>query len=269
VSNGLRTYKASQRPPYYTDSSRIAEQLKGRGIVIGACNEFLSKGGQEALLEASDLVLGMSRQTDVQDKIGAVSKSKKDYLVPLVPWDHKHSANSPLLRVAIDDKLLEIVSLYLGMWPRLHAIGAWLNFPSADPPKQSQLWHRDPEDLKLVKAFIYLVDVDENRGPFCYIPQTHPFGPKAALVPKHDDPKRIADHEMAASISSDSWISCTGPAKTMILADTVGYHRGGKPTVGNRILITFTYTSGAPHDRRILRVDGKPSAVTAMQHYAL
>ena len=35
---------------------------------------------------------------------------------------------------------------------------------------------------------------------------------------------------MISVLSKDSWIACTGPANTMILADTVGFHRGGKPT---------------------------------------
>ena len=88
--------------------------------------------------------------------------------------------DSPLLRLALDEKLLEIVSLYLGMWPRLQSIAAWLNFPSPDQAKHSQLWHRDPEDIKLLKVFIYLDDVDANRGPFSYIPKTHPFGLRSA-----------------------------------------------------------------------------------------
>jgi hypothetical protein len=156
------------------------------------------------------------------------------------------------------------------MWPRLHAIGAWLNFPSVDPPKQAQLWHRDPEDKRLIKVFIYLADVGPDRGPFSYIPKTHPFSSGAALVPKHADRKRITDDEMRAAIPADQWITCTGPANTMILADTVGYHRGGKSTGGNRILITFTYTSGSPHDKRALRVKGRPRWMThAIQRYAL
>ena len=126
------------------------------------------------------------------------------------------------------------------------SISAWLNFPSPDQAKQSQLWHRDPEDLKLMKIFIYLDEVDANRGPFTYIPKSHPFGSRSAVNPQHADPKRITDDEMRAAIPAQDWVACTGPAGTTILADTVGFHRGGKPTIGNRILITFTYTSGTP-----------------------
>ena len=197
----------------------------------------------------------------------------KGYLIDLFPWDQEHNANSALLRLALDPNLLKAVSLYLGLWPRLDGISAWLNLPTGGDPMESQLWHRDPEDIKIVKAFIYLNDVDENCGPFCYIPGTHPFGELAAIVPEHKHPTRVLDHEMQTVFPINSWLTCTGPARTMILADTVGYHRGGKPTRGNRILITFTYTSGTlfkPYDGRGLRVSGTPPWVKrGLQEYAL
>jgi hypothetical protein len=273
VRNAGRTIRAWLDRPSYSDSARIAGEISDRGIVVGASEQYLSEQGRQALSEASDLVLGISRQSEVHAALeGRSSGGSKDYLVQLIPFGQEFSSDSPLLRVALDKKLLEIVSLYLGMWPRLNAIAAWLNFPSADEPKQSQLWHRDPEDLKIIKVFIYLVDVDENRGPFCYIPKTHPFGAGAGTVPKHAQKKTITDEEMRAAIPADGWMTCTGPANTMVLADTVGYHRGGKPRKGNRILITFTYTSGTPlaKARHAPQVKGTPSWAThAMQRHAL
>jgi hypothetical protein len=272
IGNIGRTLRAWLGRVSYSDSPRIAQELTERGIVVAPSDQYLSKEGRLALTEASDLVLGISHRSDVQATIERGSSTgNKDYLVQLVPFTYEHAPDSPLLRVALDKKLLEIVSLYLGMWPRLSAISAWLNFPSGGEPKQSQLWHRDPEDFKIVKVFIYLVDVDENRGPFCYIAKTHPFSAGAATVPKHVN-KSITDDGMRATIPADAWMICTGPAKTMILADTVGYHRGGKPTKGNRILITFTYTSGTPlaKARYVPHINGKPSWIThAMQRYAL
>ncbi len=32
------------------------------------------------------------------------------------------------------------------VWPCLHSIAAWVNFPTKDEVEKSQLWHRDPED---------------------------------------------------------------------------------------------------------------------------
>jgi hypothetical protein len=270
--NKERRLKVENGVPNYPDTARIAEQLVENGIVIGTTDQYLDEDGRKAFTEASKLILDKSRSGEVQAAIqsGSSNYTKKDYMIHLVPKDELYTAQNALLRLALDKKLLEIVSLYLGMWPRLHAIGAWLNFPTTEEAKQSQLWHRDPEDFRLIKVFIYLRDVDADCGPFSYIPKTQPFGLRAGTDPKHSHPKRITDDEMQGAVSSQDWIACTGPAGTMILADTVGFHRGGKPKVGNRILIAFTYTSGKPHLGGHFKVDGVPDWVSHdIQRYAL
>ncbi len=271
VGNGLRTLRAliAGTSP---EVSRLADEIKAQGLVMGPSNGFLTSEGQRAFVEASELVLAESRisQGETATETGLSRHKNKDYLVQLVDWRQEHSPDSPLVRLALDRKLLEIISSYFGFWPRLHAIGAWMNLPTDDEAKESQLWHRDPEDLQLVKVFIYLVDVDADRGPFSYIAKTHPFSSGAAKVPVHKDRKRITDEEMRVTFPAETWLTCTGPAGTMILADTVGYHRGGRPTKGSRILITFTYASGMPFTSRVLRVTGKPAwANTGVQSYAL
>jgi hypothetical protein len=76
---------------------------------------------------------------------------------------------------------------------------------------------------------------------------------------KYEKKKRVPDDRMSRLFPPNTWLVCTGPAKTMILADTLGYHRGGKPTNGVRILVTFTYTSGTPMIRPTLRIEGHPA----------
>jgi hypothetical protein len=145
-----------------------------------------------------------------------------------------------------------------------------LNFPTDASPALSQLWHRDPEDLKLVKVFVYLADVDERAGPFRYIPQTHTFGTAVARGRRFDAKKRIADDRMARVFAPETWRVCTGPANTMILADTLGFHCGGKPTDGRRLLITFTYTSATPITERSIGIEAVPMwASAAIQRSAL
>jgi len=271
VANRKRTRLARSTPSEYSDTPQIVQQITQQGIIVDASHRFLSGEGQKALSEAAKLVLDASQQPEVSDTVAkGVSKDKKSFLVNLVPREQEHSPDSPLVRLALDRKLLEIVSGYLGLWPRLFAIGAWLNFPTEDQPVESQLWHRDPEDLKLIKVFIYLADVDADCGPFSYVPKTHPFGDRADKIPEHKHARRIADEEMQRTFPPESWLRCTGPAKTMILADTVGYHRGGKPTKGTRILITLTYTSGTPFGDRSVRIKSRPAwARAGIQEAAL
>lgn len=271
IGNAKRTVRAWCSPYLYPEVPEIAQEIIERGIIVGNSDRFLSIDGLSALTEAADLVLSISGEIDVQTTLArGTSDYGKDYLIPLIHWEYEHSPDSPLIRLALDRKLLEIVSSYLGLWPRLHAVGAWLNFPTWAEAKQAQLWHRDPEDIKQLKVFIYLRDVDENCGPFCYIPKTHPFSLGAAKTVRHKHPIRITDDEMAVVFPRAQWLTCTGPANTMIVADTVGYHRGGKATKGNRILITFTYTSGTPLKKSVLRIAGMPSwPIATIQSHAL
>jgi hypothetical protein len=275
ASNASRTLRALGSRGADRETKRMADELIEQGIIIGPSAQFLSDEGRKALAEASELVLGIARSDEVQAAIvrGLSDRHKKNFLVELIKWEQEHTAGSPLLRVGLDRKLLEIVSLYLGMWPRLQAIGAWLNFPTDDEAKESQLWHRDGDDLRLIKVFIYLNDIDGECGPFSYIPKTQPFGAYAGTMPKQKNPGRVTDDEMRDAIPPEAWRVCTGPAHTMILADTTGYHRGGKPVKGNRILITYTYTSGTPFKNRkhsVLHENDRPAwMVEDMQIYAL
>jgi len=278
VSNAKRTWRAWQSQDSHNDHvKRVAQEIMERGIVVGPADSYLSDEGRKALCEASVSVLKLSQNSEIQAVLtnGLETKGKdykrKDYLVQVVPNDSEYASDSPLLKVALDKTLLEIVSGYLGMWPRLHAVSVLLNFPTKDEARESQLWHRDSEDLKIIKVFIYLNDVGAENGPFCYIPKTHPFSTGAGTIPLHKDKKRILDDEMSSVIPKESWVECTGPTNTMILADTVGFHRGGKPTTGTRLLITFTYTSGKPlAKKRKLQVTERPTWIThPIQNYAL
>ena len=273
VRNAKRTLQAQSYLPSDPDVARIAQQLVERGIVFDLADQFLTKEGQIALLEVSTEVLDLSRASKTQVIVaGGGTDHSKSYLVFLIPWDAEHLADSPLIKLGLDKKLLGIVSSYLGLFPQLHAIGAWLNFPTQDEAKETQLFHRDPEDAKIIKVFIYLNDVDENCGPFTYIPGTHPFGSAAAKRPEHMSGIRISDEDMNAVLPREAWLQCTGPANTMILADTVGYHRGQKPKNRNRILITFTYTSGKPFKGKARRfnIKGHPSWIMdEIQRFAL
>jgi hypothetical protein len=262
VGNAKRTWQARFSKQDYPEARQLGRDLQVPGILCGASSYYLSEDGQSALAEASKLVSSFANAA-MANVSGPQAGKRKSYLVELVRGDSIHEADSPLLKVALDTKLLEIVASYLELWPSLYSIGAWLNYSIGEPPTSSQLWHRDPEDLKIIKVFIYLVDVDEQRGPFCYIPGTQSFGKYANLVPAHKHSMRITDEEMATAMGPEHWLKCTGPVGTMILADTVGFHRGGYVKDGHRVLITFTYTSGIPLKPRKAQVKERPTWLRA------
>lgn len=248
-----------------SDTVKIGKGLLKSGLEIGDATRYLSQDGYAALQKSSAQIIEKIKTDEIQSvlRMGKNERQAKDYLIHMVPGGVQHDEDSPYLRLALDPKLLEIASVYFGMWPQLHSIGSWLNFPTPEVAKKSQLWHRDPADLKLLKVFIYLEPVGEENGPFSFIPETQPFGAASGIVPQHEHHRRITDAEMAATIPEDRWVKCVGPENTMVLADTVGFHRGGKVESGRRLLITLTFTSGTPREtRQELKVPAIPSWAT-------
>ena len=271
VGNGGRAALKLRTRPRHADARGIARELMNQGISVAPSSRFLSDEGSAGLAVAAADMIAQSRSEEVQAIVAgtrAAAHGKKAFVVDLVRQG-RIPADSPLLKVALDVKLLEIVASYLGLWPCLHSVAGWLNYSTDAPAETSQLWHRDPEDLKLVKVFIYLEDVEEAQGPFTYIPKTQPFGSRAPQALRCQA-KRIDDDRMRRFFPPERWKVCTGPAGTMIVADTVGFHRGGKPTTGTRLLITFTYTSGIPFVERSLGVTAMPDWISSpIQHHAI
>ena len=81
--------------------------------------------------------------------------------------------------------MLDIANTYHGFWSKLQYLDFWYTPPvPADTPRRvSQHWHRDYDDRHLLKVFIYLVDVDDDTGPFEFIPGSEPGGPYGELWP--------------------------------------------------------------------------------------
>jgi hypothetical protein len=272
AANAVPTYHAMRMRRHGRHYQDIVAPLRELGIVMARTDRFLTEGGRAALADASSAILATADSDEVRRIIaGDRSKAgKKDFLINLVKYGKGVPPDEPLLKVALDPQLLEIVAEYLDLWPTLHAIGAWLNYPTDQPAAVSQLWHRDPEDLRIIKVFIYLSEVTEQSGPFSYIPRTQPFGAATGRAREHDHSSRLSDTQMSRIFPPSTWKVCTGSAGSMILADTVGYHRGGKPTAGVRVLATFTYTSAAPMTARKLRVPTMPSwATRPIQRFAI
>jgi hypothetical protein len=154
-----------------------------------------------------------------------------------------------ILRTGLDARLLNIVNSYLGLWAKLTDADLWFTIPvgSGRPKSDSQRWHRDHEDTRLVKAFLYLSDVDEGAGPFQYIPASRPGGPwgelwrRPSILGQPYPPQDEVERTIAATDS----VTCTCPAGTLVLCDTSGLHCGGYATEHERLSAIWTYVSPA------------------------
>jgi hypothetical protein len=157
-------------------------------------------------------------------------------------------AESPWFRACVSDRMLAIANAYLGMWSKLSYVDLWYTAPQPAGADRvaSQLWHVDFDDRHLLKAFLYLVDVDADAGPFEYVPGSQPGGRYEHIRPwRPMGNARVSDDELAAHVAPGGVHTFTAPRGTLIFCNTSGLHRGGFATAKPRALATATFCSPA------------------------
>lgn len=157
-------------------------------------------------------------------------------------------AEDAWFRACVSSSLLDLANAYLRMWAKLSYVDLWYTVPQAQGTDRvaSQLWHLDFDDRYLLKAFLYLNDVDAAAGPFEYIPGSQAGGRYDSVW--HWAPMgncRVAAEEVGNHVATDGIKTFTAPRGTLILCNTSGLHRGGFSTSKPRVLATATYCSPA------------------------
>jgi len=106
----------------------------------------------------------------------------------------------------------------------------------------TRLWHRDSEDRRILKAIVYVNDVDTTTGPFEFVPK--PYAPATWQVDTYDG-SRVDNFE--SLVAPEHWRACTGRQGTVVVVDTCSvYHRGRLPTGKDRLTAFYCYNSATP-----------------------
>ncbi|QUM71325.1 phytanoyl-CoA dioxygenase family protein [Sphingopyxis granuli] len=137
-------------------------------------------------------------------------------------------ANHPLVLSAVAD--------YLGCKPTIAYMTAWWSMVADGTAQEAENFHRDYDDYKFVKLFVYLSDVDLQSGPHIFIRGSH-------VSEKLIERRRFDDDLVAANFpDQDDHLTLIGPAGTMFLETTFGLHRGFPPVAQNRLIFQVLYT---------------------------
>lgn len=232
-----RLYAASS--PQLTEAQkRVVQELSTDGIAISHLDELFPGRSMLAVLQ-SEMRRLESRATP---------NEKKMFLTQLIELYPVLDVESPFVTFALSPEVLGCVSAYLGMWPKLfyYTLGVTEPVEPGLLPRQSQNWHRDPEDRFLCKVFVYLTDVDASSGPFTYVRRStrgHEWGNVYPQRPPHG--RYPPEGEVERRIPASDIRSCTGRAGTVIFADTSGLHKGGYATANRRVMSTTGFITSA------------------------
>ena len=248
LNRSARRALLSESTPLDAATRQTVDTLRRDGIVITDLNTFLGDPTATDRAIAAGMKLLDSEQMRLQLEGKQAAVGGKSYVLRVLP---PLDFSDGLTSLALNERLLSVVANYLGMRPRLKSFELWNNQPVDPNSKEtaSMQWHRDYDDHKIVKVFLYLVDVDEHMGPFTYLRETQPgarFGhlfpsrpPDGAVPPKADVERLVPGAQLQ---------QCTGKKGSLIICDTTGLHRGGRSTTKSRILFTLTYASDAAID---------------------
>jgi hypothetical protein len=274
---------AQARPELSAVQQRVLGDLRQRGIALVRFEELFQHRADalwqpfERLARAFQHSDRVKREAD-NYRANLDEAGWKEYVVKRFTSPTRLTLDDPLLRIGVQSELLDLVNTYLGLWAKLRSVNLWYTIPVAAPRARaaSQRWHRDPEDKRLIKAFLYVDEVDEAAGPLEYIPESRRGGKYAYLWPQargggfYDGSYPPQDAVEAAVPASDRVIGTCRPA-TLLLCDTSGFHRGGYATTNGRLLGTWMFLTPASRARLDFQVDPGtvPNDLSPAARYAL
>jgi len=157
--------------------------------------------------------------------------------------DGEMSADSPLLRFALDPRVVATAASYLGVLPVLDGVYLWYspNERLSSDRNSSQLFHIDPTGYRELKMFVHVEDVSMDSGPLTIVPA--PASRKLYPFFAHDTGS-IRDEEVERIVGRDCIVPLTGPTGTVSGADTsTCFHFGSRQGTRDRLLVHFHFMS--------------------------
>lgn len=130
--------------------------------------------------------------------------------------------------------ILGMAAAYLGCVPTISGLRIDWSYPG-NGAGYVQQFHRDYDDWRFLKLFMYLTDVDDDSGPHEYVAGSHRgFGQLRATL---YDPESLRKRYGAESL-----VRVHGPRGTLFMVDTWGIHKGNVPVSGPRMLLQIQYS---------------------------
>ncbi len=145
---------------------------------------------------------------------------------------------TPLLNFANHPTILATVAQYLGAKPSISAIQSWWTIGEHNQNGNihyDDIYHRDVDDFRFVKLFVYLTDTSLTTGAHSYIKGSH----RSDLLTRRGP---ISDEEAKTNFDTTDFETVTGFAGTAFLEDTWGIHRPLLAIEGRRLIFSVIYS---------------------------
>jgi hypothetical protein len=212
-----------------------ADDLNRNGYVV--VTDLMDPAVQQRFADA-----GVKRLDDIEASETKQTSNWKKFWVRLLDaemQDGQLSADNIFVQYALQPSAINVVATALGEIPWLDYVLLSYSRYAGDDLASSQLWHRDHDDVRVVKLFSYLTDVEEDGdGPFTFLPRqsTEKFG--YPLLGSH-----FSDDQVFAKVPRSDIKVMKAPRLTTFMVDTAKcLHMGSRMAPGHgRLLYTATF----------------------------
>ncbi len=127
---------------------------------------------------------------------------------------------SPYMRLALDERVVGPIAVYLGVVPVLAELDVWYSAHSPKAPKSSQLWHLDHADTTQIKLWVHLSDVDARSGPLTVLDAAASDRLAEAAAYNFSESYRLPDDRVEELLGSEGLMRFEGPRGTVDFVDT-------------------------------------------------
>jgi len=136
-----------------------------------------------------------------------------------------------LVKVAFDERILRLAANALRCVPPLYRVTVVRDFPHSRPLHSSN-FHKDNDESDSLQIFIYLVDIDDWRGPLVYVPGSNRYDVRSCRPRLSRDlgisgnDGRLSDEEVERVYPRRKWVVLRTGRGGLAAIHGNGIHKG-------------------------------------------
>lgn len=250
IAGGIKAVRRAMHAPMLRERKRLADGLGSDPVLAGLARDLnrdgyvdvsdaISPAAVNALLSAAE-----SKLDRVADARELQASTRKAFWVRMLDEDMEDGllpSDNCFVSPALDPAVIGVLASALGELPQLDYVLVTFSEGSDAPLTSSQLWHRDYDDTRTIKLFVYLTDVTEVAdGPFTFLPA--PVSDRVGFTRRTH---RADGAVFTGGIIRDDIKEMTGARGRAFLVETSRcLHMGSRVLPGHaRLLYTATFTT--------------------------
>ena len=213
--------------------------------ILDDCSNLLESAIKRSLIKLNESGI----ESVDYDKL----KYKKPFL-RVLNIDLNNNSNHAISKITTSDLILLPVANYFGHIPILTGASIFFSPNKEFQSGRSQQYHMDGIDGRVVKIFIALDDIDEQSGPFVFLPKSisrraYNSMRKKRIVKRRNH--KVPDETIYQFCEeSDAIVSTLRKGSALFIDSDVCYHFGSRPSPKPRKVLFLEYRSAYSKERK-------------------